>query len=181
MCRYGAAFHGATHARRDTFHCLLHSSRPFLSSLVFLARSPANNRPWRTGRATPRHAAPRRAVRALSRATFLALSPVPLLHLLLLPTHSTRGPPFPTIERPSCRSFSSSPPVLAFPFFSLHSSLLLPLLFVFFRRYNPTLLFPSPLPSSRRVASSPFVPAALREVTTVQLALLLRRSLFSAI
>lgn len=49
MCRYGAAFHGATHARRDTFHCLLHSSRPFLSSSVFLARSAAPAAPKSRG------------------------------------------------------------------------------------------------------------------------------------
>lgn len=108
MCRYGAAFHGATHARRDTFHCLLHSSRPFLSSLVFLARSPANNRPWRNGVG---HRGP-------YPATFFALFPISVL-------------PFPSM----LPFFLVLLPVLAFPFFSLHS-VLLPLLFVFFRRYT---------------------------------------------
>lgn len=88
MCRYGAAFHGATHARRDTFHCLLHSSRPFLSSSVFLARSPANNRPWRNGVGHP----------GPYPATFLALYPHP-------PTQAPLSP----LAIPSL-SLSVSPP-----------------------------------------------------------------------
>lgn len=116
MCRYGAAFHGATHARRDTFHCLLHSSRPFLFSSVFLARSPANNRPCFELR---------RAASTTYRALYISsslftLSSTSLCHLSLFLV--------------SLRRFTSSTFSAGFnlpTLFSLHSSLL-PLLFVFF-------------------------------------------------
>lgn len=135
MCRYGAAFHGATHARRDTFHCLLHSSRPFLSSSVFLARSAANNRPWRNGVG---HRGP-------YPATFLALpSPPPRSR----PLRGVRRPPaqpsrpapppipgplrresFAQLHRGAPRSTPLPRPVPTVPlFFSLHSA------------FHPTLL-----------------------------------------
>lgn len=114
MCRYGAAFHGATHARRDTFHCLLHSSRPFLSSSVFLARSPANNRPWRNGAGHP----------GPYPATFLSL-PLPPRSAAPSTRPSTSCSPPPPPPPLLLLFLVLLLPVLALPFFSLHSTLLL--------------------------------------------------------